>query len=285
MFVAVSGYLLYQPAYGQGSIFGFVTNSNLTIPDSGQIQFFGYLNGTDDEIRSGNCVGAGFDGGYWFDDFQNFMGASAGNPYNYHFFNTANLEGFVLSDIIPDNSFQQEDIQLESMVWPPAPAGLAGQAEDDSTVYIHWTPRENTTYRIYRRAQPSEGSFFRIDNPTGSLSDPGVADSFYIDSQVDNASFYDYILIPVEAGVMGAPSEILTIDSNPWLYICGDSDRNGIVNLMDGLYVIKYLYRMGPEPMPLEAAEVDGNHILNIMDVTYLIKYLYKGGAPLICAD
>ncbi|MEW5925494.1 MAG: dockerin type I domain-containing protein [Candidatus Zixiibacteriota bacterium] len=284
--VAFSGHFLCQPVYGQGSIFGTVTNSDMTIPDAGQLHFFGYLNGTDDEIRLESCVGAGYDGGFWFDDFQNYMAAAAaGNPYNYHFFNIANLEGFVLSDIIPSNSYQQENIQLESLTWPLAPTGFAGQAQADSTVYIHWTPQENTTYRIYRRVQPSEGSFFRIDNPAGALSDPGIADSFYIDNQVDNVSSYDYVLIPVKDGIPGTHSAIITVNSRPILFVCGDADGNGLVNILDGFFIIQYLYKNGPEPVPLEAADMDGRPGINLLDYTYVISFLYRSGPPPNCPE
>ena len=280
-----SGYFLCRPAYGQGSIFGTVTNSNMTIPDSGQIQFYGYLNDTDDEIRLENCVGAGYDAGNWFDDFQNYMSASAGNPYRYHFFNTANLESAALSDIIPNNSFQQENIQLAVMIWPPSPEGLAGEARADSTVYLHWTPRENTTCRIYRRVQPSGGSFYRIDNPSGDLSNPGIADSFFIDNQVDNLSYYDYVIIPVKNDVPGTQSGILTIDSKPMLFICGDADGNGSINILDGFFIIQYLYRFGPAPDPLESADMDNRPGINLLDYTYLVAHLYRGGPPPNCPE
>ncbi|PKK83304.1 MAG: hypothetical protein CVT49_09405 [candidate division Zixibacteria bacterium HGW-Zixibacteria-1] len=285
LLIALPALFLCPSAHGQGSIFGTVTSSNLSVPDSGQILFIGYLDGTDDEIHLESCIGAGYDAGNWFDDFQNYLTESPGNPYNYHFFNIANLEAAGLSDLIPDNSFQQENIQLEIISWPPAPAGFAGEARTDSTVYLHWTASENTSYRVYRRTAPSGGSFFRIDDPAGSLLNSGVSDSFYIDSLVDNISNYDYVLIPVESGVIGAHSAILTLDSDPGLFICGDSDHSSALNLLDILYVINFLYKWGPEPDPFNSADVDGRPGLNMLDITYLIKYLYKQGPAPTCPE
>lgn len=283
LLIALPALFLCPSASGQGSIFGNVTNSDFTVPDSAQILFVGYLDETDEEIRLESCVGAGYDAGIWLDDFQNYLTESAGNPYSYHFFNIANFEGNVLTGFIPDNSYQQENIQLEIISWPSPPAGFAGGARADSTVYLHWTPLENTAYRVYRRTAPSGGSFFRIDDPSGSLLNSGVSDSFYIDSLVDNISSYDYVLIPVEAGIIGAYSAILTLDSDPGLFICGDSDHSGALNLLDILYVINFLYKWGPEPDPFNSADVDGRPGLNMLDITYLIKYLYKQGPAPTC--
>ena len=92
-------------ANGQGSIFGEVTNSDFSQPDSGQLSFIGFLNNRDNEIRVESCDGAGYDIGNWLDDFQNYLEEAKGIPYRYLFFNSAINEGFILNDLIPDNSF------------------------------------------------------------------------------------------------------------------------------------------------------------------------------------
>ncbi|MEW5923116.1 MAG: PKD domain-containing protein, partial [Candidatus Zixiibacteriota bacterium] len=66
-------------------------------------------------------------------------------------------------------------------------------------------------------------------------------------------------------------------------YICGDANMSGSVNLLDVTYLISYLYRGGPAPVPYEAGDVDGRININILDVTYLITYLYRGGPPPKC--
>ena len=66
-------------------------------------------------------------------------------------------------------------------------------------------------------------------------------------------------------------------------FICGDANRSGTVNILDATYIISYLYKGGPAPDPLEAADVDSSLTVNILDVTRLINYLYKGGAAPDC--
>jgi len=73
----------------QGNIFGTVLNSDeTTSPAMGQLTFFGYLDNTDEEIRIETSTGAGYDGLNWYDDFQAYLTEAAGNPYDFHFYNS-----------------------------------------------------------------------------------------------------------------------------------------------------------------------------------------------------
>ena len=64
---------------------------------------------------------------------------------------------------------------------------------------------------------------------------------------------------------------------------CGDANSDATVNILDVTYIINYLYKNGPAPVPEEAADADGSGGLNLLDVTYLINYLYKNGPEPIC--
>jgi hypothetical protein len=201
-------------ALGQGSIFGSVSNADLSTPANGEISFFGYLDDTDEEIRLDICVGAGYDAGNWFDDFQNYLTEAPGNPYDYHFYNSANSEGSILADVIPNNSFQQEDITLASVAWPAMPTSLTGQAVSSSAVVVSWSGSAGLTYHIYRRAGTSDGSFFRIDDPSGSLSNAGVSTTYYVDTGVDGVSEYDYVVIAENgSGNLSPHSAVFTVNS------------------------------------------------------------------------
>ena len=46
------------------------------------------------------------------------MSEAPGLPYDYHFFDTSGGEGFILSKLIPNNSFQEEDVSLAPASWP-----------------------------------------------------------------------------------------------------------------------------------------------------------------------
>jgi hypothetical protein len=200
--------------FAQGSIFGAVRNNNLSTPANGEISFYGFTNNADNEIRLESSVGAGYDAGNWFDDFQNYLAKTPGSPYQYRFFNSTNGQGAVLAKTIPSNSFQQEDIALNSVTWPAAPGGMAGRVISSTSVVLTWTRVAGMTYHVYRRASTSGGSFFRIDNPAGLLSAAGVADSFFVDNTVSGGASFDYLLIAQDAGAnLGPHSAILTVST------------------------------------------------------------------------
>jgi len=62
--------------------------------------------------------------------------------------------------------------------------------------------------------------------------------------------------------------------------VCGDANGDGIVNSADVVYLINYLFKGGPAPIPLEAGDVTCDGTINSADVVYLINYLFKGGPP-----
>ena len=184
------------PVLAQGSIFGQVVNSDLTVPADSTISFFGFLNNSDEEIRIESSIGAGFDNMHWYDDFQNFLTESPGLPYRYCFKNMLTGESFVLSKTIPSNSYQQEDIILEQLSEPDTPEWVSAQCSPDSQIIIlTWQDQPNTTFHIYSRIASIKGSFFRIDDPSGSLSSPGVSGTSFSDNVVGCDGIYQYLLI------------------------------------------------------------------------------------------
>jgi len=70
---------------------------------------------------------------------------------------------------------------------------------------------------------------------------------------------------------------------NLMVYLCGDVNADGSCNILDITFLINYLYKSGPPPVPIESADVNISGDINILDITYLINYLYKSGPPPIC--
>jgi hypothetical protein len=59
----------------------------------------------------------------------------------------------------------------------------------------------------------------------------------------------------------------------------GDVNDDGILDVGDVVYLINYLYRNGPEPMPFSViGDVTCDLIVDAGDVVYLINYLFRNG-------
>ena len=79
------------------------------------------------------------------------------------------------------------------------------------------------------------------------------------------------------------PIEVTTEDG--WIFVAGpgypfgDVNDDGVIDLGDVLYLINYLYKGGPEPLPLWiVGDVNCDILVDLGDLLYLINYLYKGG-------
>ena len=68
-----------------------------------------------------------------------------------------------------------------------------------------------------------------------------------------------------------------------YIFICGDADGNDKINLLDVSFIINYLYRGGPAPVPVTSADVDHSGKVNLLDVSGIINYLYRHGPDLSC--
>ena len=66
-------------------------------------------------------------------------------------------------------------------------------------------------------------------------------------------------------------------------YLCGDANGSNGLSILDATFVIAYLFKNGPDPVPTTAADANGNGAVNILDATYLISYLFKSGPAPAC--
>jgi len=66
-------------------------------------------------------------------------------------------------------------------------------------------------------------------------------------------------------------------------YICGDVNRDYLVNTGDVVFLLNYLYREGPAPEVLESGDVNLDTIIGPGDVVFLLNYLFRGGPEPSC--
>jgi hypothetical protein len=75
---------------------------------------------------------------------------------------------------------------------------------------------------------------------------------------------------PISASVEGS-----------WLKVCqflGDINADNRVNISDLTYLVNYLFRGGPEPIPMASADTNCNGEIRVNDLTLFVDYLFRGG-------
>ncbi|MFH1336952.1 MAG: M14 family zinc carboxypeptidase [Candidatus Zixiibacteriota bacterium] len=62
-------------------------------------------------------------------------------------------------------------------------------------------------------------------------------------------------------------------------FMRGDVNGDWKIDIGDVVYLINYLFKNGPAPVPLEVGNVNCDAAVDVGDVVYLINYLFKNGA------
>ena len=62
-------------------------------------------------------------------------------------------------------------------------------------------------------------------------------------------------------------------------HVLGDVNDDDVVTSADVIYLINFVFKSGPEPVPFpEAGDVNCTGTVTAADVTYLVNYVFKGG-------
>jgi len=106
-------------------------------------------------------------------------------------------------------------------------------------------------------------------NSTDSASAIAVDDSHYVyitGGSIGNGTNFDYVTIKYVQ------------------FLCGDANKDGVVDIGDVVYLINYLFINGPSPVPiLHAGDANCDEVVDVSDVVYLINYLFINGPQPCC--
>ena len=62
------------------------------------------------------------------------------------------------------------------------------------------------------------------------------------------------------------------------LFVRGDADGSGAINITDGIFVLNFLFLGGPDPGCAFAADADDSGTINITDGIFILNFLFLGG-------
>ncbi|MCP4634234.1 MAG: hypothetical protein GY855_15015, partial [candidate division Zixibacteria bacterium] len=65
--------------------------------------------------------------------------------------------------------------------------------------------------------------------------------------------------------------------------VCGDAEQDGLINILDIVFLINYKYKDGPAPFPLGIGDVNHDTEIDILDIVYLVNSVYKNGPEPEC--
>ncbi len=121
---------------------------------------------------------------------------------------------------------------------------------------------------------PIEGVYI-IDVITEDGADPGAVYSIGIRIDgTENCIVVAEALVPATGVVTSYEYDV----EEGYHYLNGDCDRNGVINILDIVYLINCKFKGGACPEPLEVGDANCNLMVNILDIVYLVDYKFKGG-------
>ena len=127
-----------------------------------------------------------------------------------------------------------------------------------------WTP-------IQMDLPPGSGAVGSVHTYDWTIPAEAVSDQVRVRVRMDNRGT-DYEDISDEDFTVVEPS--LTS-----VFMRGNADGQGALNITDGIFILNFLFLGGPEPSCLDAADTDDNGSLNISDAVAVFNFLFLGGA------
>ncbi len=79
------------------------------------------------------------------------------------------------------------------------------------------------------------------------------------------------------------PSVIIPVSLAIESYTCGDASGDGDITVADAIYLINYIFKSGPAPIPPEAGDANADHDVNVGDAIMLINYVFNSGPAPQC--
>lgn len=152
-------------------------------------------------------------------------------------------------DVTPNAAKQSDTLTVE------VTGSLTHFSEGETSVYI---TNGTTTLNGYNVS---------VSSPTSLEFDLAIAED-------EETGPYDLMI-----EVVGFPTvtEADGFTINP-PFLCGDANGTYKVDISDIVYILNYIFKFGPAPIPYEAGDANCDGQVDIDDVIYLLGYIFWGG-------
>jgi FG-GAP-like repeat/Fibronectin type III domain len=152
--------------------------------------------------------------------------------------------------------FQNQTITPTADVWPPASVGdLRTSVVEATSVTLEWTAPGNngysgtaSTYDLRYSETPITTENWGLAAPVSSVGHPGTPGStasFTVTGLSPLTAYYFAIKTADEVPNWSELSNVVRVDMP---FLCGDVNRDKLLNIMDIVYLINTVYRGGPKP-------------------------------------
>jgi hypothetical protein len=239
--------------WDQQSAVAAIGASMLDYPTNSQLSFNWWVSWGDDPVldwgprRQENNRNFGTGG----------LGTPAGDRNKYYIMST------------PENDYDQlfSAVDFSSQGWLPPISELGGNLADGFDTHflfsfgpIDLAPGDSTEFAF---VVAMGDNFHRNPTDFQSLFDGNNPQAFY-----DSLDFSD-----LTTNILAARRLYRQL----FVFIPGDADRSGEVNIADAVFLINYIFSGGPAPLPCAAGDANGDCSIDIADVVYLIRYIFNG--------
>jgi hypothetical protein len=85
---------------------------------------------------------------------------------------------------------------------------------------------------------------------------------------------------PMADPVSAEPLDLAFVIAGKEQLICGDVTNDGLVNLSDVIWLLNFLFKMGPAPKLFTCVgDVNNDNTVNLSDAIIILNFLFKGGS------
>jgi uncharacterized Ntn-hydrolase superfamily protein len=156
-----------------------------------------------------------------------------------------------------------------------APSWLPANGVDSALIVV--TPRN------LNNDPPTDGAEVAVEHTgNGTLSPVADNGDGTFSARLYSAALpgSDTIVTTVTAG-----GQSVVLNQKPVVryFLCGDANSDGATNIGDAVFLINFVFKSGPLPVPLEAGDASCDGQTNVGDAVYMINFVFKGGYAPCC--